>query len=69
MWVCARLYANTLFPQAEMAQDTLDDCPIVDEGDNSHFAGAFRAQQRVGFTHLFDKLAPLGRRDPARFVF
>ena len=34
--------AHALYPQSEVAQDALDDLPVVDERDDAHFTGTFR---------------------------
>ena len=50
------------FPQSEVAQDAFDDSSIVDEGDDSHFMVAARAQERVGFPDFLDEFAPSDRK-------
>ena len=57
--------ADALFPQPQVAEDALDHVTLVDEGDNAHFARADRAEKRIGFPHLLDEFAPLGRGDSA----
>ena len=53
---------HALFPEAEVAQDTLDNGALVNQRNDPHLFMAFRAQEQVGFTHLLDELAPLMRR-------
>ena len=36
-WRACREDAHALFPQSEMAQDALDDLPVVYERDDAHF--------------------------------
>jgi hypothetical protein len=40
-------------PLLEMGEDLLDDCVLVNEGDDPHGATALRAEQRLGLIHLF----------------
>ena len=67
-WICSGVDTDALFPQAEVPKDTLEHLALVDEGYDAHFARADRAQERVGFPHLLDELAPFCRGDAARFV-
>jgi hypothetical protein len=51
-----------------MAQDSLDDCDLVDEGDEAHLVLEMRAQWRVSFPGFLDEFAPLLGGDPAKRV-
>jgi len=63
------MHTDSVLPQSAMAQNLFDHLALVDEGNNTHLAGALRAQERIGFPGLLDELTPLGRRDAAGFVF
>ena len=57
--------AHTLFPQAEMAQDTLDHLRVVDERNDTHRVSTSRTHQGIRLPNPLDEFAPLGRGDTA----
>ena len=46
------------FPKIEVAEDGLDGRVILDQGNQAHWAAAFRAEQRVHVPDFLDQVAP-----------
>ena len=59
------MHTDSFLPQSAMAQNLFDHLALVDEGNNTHLAGALRTEQRIGFADLLDQFAPFGRRNAA----
>jgi hypothetical protein len=50
--------ADSVLPFGDqVAEDRVDHCRVEDEGDDSHFAAAARAHQRVDLAHPLDRFA------------
>ncbi len=41
-------------PQTQVLKDLSNDVPLVNEANDSHFAGALRKDKRICFVHLTD---------------
>jgi hypothetical protein len=47
-----------IFPQTQVLEDLSNDVSLVNEANDSHFAGALGANQRICFVYLADKVGP-----------
>ena len=56
------------FPEAEMTEDLFDNAHVFDEADDSHFALAFWAEQRLDRIHFLDQPRPASAIRPGRYV-
>jgi len=45
-------------PQTQVLKDLFDDRTLVDEANDSHFAGALGADKRICFVDLSDEVGP-----------
>ena len=45
-------------PQIQVLKDLFDDRTLVDEANDSHFAGALGADKRICFVDLSDEVGP-----------
>jgi hypothetical protein len=48
----------SFFPQTLVLKDLSNDVPLVNEANDSHFAGALAADKRICFVHLSDEVRP-----------